>query len=153
MVSIGHLMKFLALIPLIHMDLAGEPHTMCIHLMACLVDGKLWTMFHCPSFIHAAFDGLRGCHCPFCWTNGILQRPLSSYTPMRIGDPLCVMSMSSSLFTVSPSLVKIEMFPLMLVLPHSSKMWRACQRNWLWPYPWTVMTAEAWSPTCPDGSL
>lgn len=34
-------MKLPALMALIHVDLIGYPHTACIHLIACLMDGVI----------------------------------------------------------------------------------------------------------------
>ena len=71
----------------------------------------------CRSAFHACLDERRGCHCPRCCINGIRYRPWLSLMPMRMGLPLHVMSTSSSLCTVTPSLVKIDMVPSSESLP------------------------------------
>ncbi len=71
----------------------------------------------CCSAFCACLDGHLGCHCPRCCINGIWFCPLSSHTPMRMGLPMHVMSTSSSLNTVTPVLVKIDMVPSLEVLP------------------------------------
>ena len=48
-------------------------------------------------------------------------RPYSSRLPIKTGSPLHVMSTSSSLCTVTPSLVKIEILPSSAVLPTLNK--------------------------------
>lgn len=116
-VSSGHPTKFPALIALSHVDLTGYPHTACIHLIACSVEGKSYTLFALSRTCFAFLLGRLGCHCPFCCNSGILYLPCSSLTPMSIGCPLHLISTSSSLSTVTPPLVKIDMVPSSAVLP------------------------------------
>ena len=101
----------------IHVDLTGYPHTACIHLIACSVDGRSYTLFACRRKSRCRLDPLLGCHCPRCWVSGIRYRPCSSRLPIRIGSPLHVISTSSSLCTVTPSLVKIDIVPSSDVCP------------------------------------
>ena len=109
--SNGHPVKLPALTALIHVDLTGYPHTACIHLMACSMDGRSYTLLAFWSAALMRALGFRGCHCPFCCINGMRYRPCSSRVPISIGMPLHVMSTSCSLCTVTPSLVNIEMVP------------------------------------------
>jgi hypothetical protein len=100
-----------------HVDLIGYPHTACIHLMACLVDGRSQTLLACQSAFYACLDGHRGCQWPHCCINGIRYCPCLSRMLMRIGSPLHIMRTSSSLNTLTPSFVKTETVPLSDVLP------------------------------------
>lgn len=115
--SKGHPTKFPALIALIQVDLTGYPQTACIHLMACSVEGKSYTLFACRRTCLAFLLGLCGCHCPCCCVSGILYLPCSSHTLMRIGSPLHVIKTSFSSKRVTPSLVNMETVPLSAVLP------------------------------------
>ena len=56
-------------------------------------------------------DGRHGCQCLHCWICGMRCCPLSSRTPMMIGLPLHVINTFSSLCTVMPSLLKMEIIP------------------------------------------
>ncbi len=71
----------------------------------------------CCSAVRACLDGHCGCHCPCCCINGIRYHPWLSLTPMRMGSPLHVMSTTSSLNTLTPSIVKTETVSLSAVLP------------------------------------
>ena len=115
--SSGQPVKLPALTALIHVDLTGYPHTACIHLMACSIEGRSYTLLAFWSAALMRALGFRGCHWPFCCINGIRYRPCSSRVPISIGMPLHVMRTSCSLCTVTPSLVKIEMVPSSEVLP------------------------------------
>ena len=98
-------------------DLTGYPQTACIHLMACLVDGRSYTLLACRSSFHACLDGYLGCQWPRCCINGIRYCPWLSWMPKRIGSPLHVMRMSSSLNTLMPSFLNTKTMPLSDVLP------------------------------------
>ncbi len=98
-------------------DLTGYPQTACIYLMACLVDGILQKLLACCSAVRACLDGRRGCQWRCCCINGIWYRPWLSRMPMRIGSPLHVMRMSSSLNTLMPSFVNTKTVPSSDVLP------------------------------------
>ena len=89
----------------------------CIHFMACSVKGKYYLLLACPNLILAAFNCLCGRHCPRRWTRGMWHHLLSYCTPTRLRAHLHVISTSSSLCTVTPSLVKMDMFPLSLTFP------------------------------------
>ena len=91
-----------------HIDFTGHPHMACIHLMACLVDGRSYTLLACQRALH---------NCPHCCINGIQYRPNSSHTRMRMGSPSHVISTSSSLKTVTSVLVNMDMVPSLEVLP------------------------------------
>ena len=110
-----------------HVDLTGYPHTACIHLIACLVDGRSYTLLACSRACIAFLDGFLGCHCPHRWMSGIRYRPWSLRTPMWIGFPLHMISTSCSLYTCIPSLVKIEIVPSSAVFPtlisNVGKLW------------------------------
>ena len=104
----------------------------------------------CQRALHACLDGCLGHHCLRCCINGIRYWPGSSCTPMRMGLPLHVISTSSSLKTVTPLLVNIDMVPLSKVLPtlirDVGKSWKvstccACTES-LWNGSW--MTGFAW---------
>ena len=110
-------MKFPAAMALIHVDLTGYPHTACIHLMPCSVDGKSYTFPAISSALRFVFDGVSGCHCPLFWVSGIRYRPCSSRTPMNMGAFLHRISTSVSLCTVTPFLVKMDMVPSSAVFP------------------------------------
>ena len=75
-----------------HVDFTGYPQTVCIHLIACSVDGKSYTLLACCNIFCACLDGLRGRHYPRCWINGRRYRPLSSGAPISIGLPLHVIN-------------------------------------------------------------
>ena len=89
---------------LIHVDFTGYPHTACIHFIASSVDGKClsqnflcllgWMPWPPLSFLH--------------YSRGIRYRPLSSRIPINIGFPLHVTNTSSSRYTFTPSLLKID---------------------------------------------
>ena len=96
--------KFPALMALSQVDLMGYLQMVCIHLMACLIDGKSYTLFACLTFAHGCF----GCHCPFCCGRGMRYLPCSSLTPMSSGLSWHVMRTSFPLCTVTLSLVKIK---------------------------------------------
>ena len=116
-VSSGHPTKFPALAALHHVDLTGYPQTACIHFIACLMDGRSYTLFACRRACRAFLDGFRGCHCPLCCTKGMRYLPLSSRMLINISSPLHVMSTSCSLCTVTHSFVNIDIVPLSDVLP------------------------------------
>ena len=101
----------------IHMYLTGYLQTACIHLTASSLCVRSYTLCACCSFLLAYFVGLCGCHCPWFWVKGIRYLPHSSLLPMRMGFFWHVMSTSSSLYTVTPSLVKMDMLPSSAVLP------------------------------------
>ena len=63
------------------------------------------------------FDGLRGCHVPFCCISGIRYLLCMLHAPIVIGLPLHVTITLSSLWTVTPSFVNIEIVPASEVLP------------------------------------
>jgi hypothetical protein len=71
----------------------------------------------CCSAFHACLDGRRGCQWPRCCINGIWYCPWLSRMPMRIGTPLHVMRMSSSLNMLMPSFVNTKTVPSSDVLP------------------------------------
>jgi hypothetical protein len=98
-------------------DLTGYPQTACIHLMACLVDGRSYTLLACRSSFHACLDGYLGCQWPRCCINGIRYRPWLYWMPMRIVSPFHVMRTSSSLNTLMPSFVKTKTVPSSELLP------------------------------------
>jgi hypothetical protein len=100
-----------------HVDLTGYLHTACIHLMACLVDGRSKTLLACQSAFRACLDGRRGSQWPCCCINGIWYHPWLSRMPMRIGSPLHVIRTSSSLNTLTPSFMKTETMLSSDVLP------------------------------------
>ena len=110
-------MKFPAAMALSHVDFTGYPHTACIHLIPCSVDGKSYTLFAVSNFRRSFFDGVRGCHCPRCCMSGMRYRPCSSRIPISIGAFLYLINTSVSLCTVTPVLVKMEMVPSSAVLP------------------------------------
>jgi hypothetical protein len=89
----------------------------CIHLMACSVDGRLYTLLARRSAFRACLDGRCGCQWPCCCINGIRYCPWLSQMPMRIGSSLHVMRTSSSLNTLMPSFMKTETVPSSDVLP------------------------------------
>ena len=84
--------------------------------MACSVEGKSYTLLAFSRACFALALGGLGCHCPFCCNSGIWYRPCSSLTPMSMGSPLHLINTSSSLRTVTPSLVKIDIVPSSAVL-------------------------------------
>jgi hypothetical protein len=98
-------------------DLTGYPQMACIHLMACSVGGRLQTLLACHNAFHACLDGRCGCQWPCCNINGIRYCPWLFRMPMRIGSPLHVMRLSSSLNTMKPSFVKTKTVPSSDVLP------------------------------------
>ena len=116
-VNNGHPIKFPALAALLHVVLTGYPHTACMHFIACSMDGKSYTLFACRRAWCAFLDGFHGCQRPRCCTNGMRYRPLSSRIPINSGSPLHVISTSCSLWTVTPSFVKIDIVPSSDVLP------------------------------------
>ena len=95
----------------IHVGLTGYTHTVCIHLIASSLDGRSYTLCSSCSCLITAFVGLRGCHCPWSWVNGIRYLPRSSFLPTRMVFLWHVMSKSSSLYSVTPSLVKMDKLP------------------------------------------
>ena len=101
----------------IHADLTGYLHIACIHLIASFLDSRSYTLCTCCSFIFSSFVGMRGCHCPRYWVNGIWYLPRSSLLPMRMIFLWHGMSTSSSLYTVTPSLVKMDTLPSSDVYP------------------------------------
>ena len=101
----------------IHVDLTGYPHTTCIHLIAYSLDGRSYRLCACCCFLFACFVGLRSFYCPWYWFNGIQYLPRSYLLPMKMGILWHVMSTSSSLYTVTQSLVKVDMLPLSDLLP------------------------------------
>jgi hypothetical protein len=81
----------------------------------------------CHSAFRACLDGRHGCQWPRCCINGILYHPWLSWMLMRIGSPLHVMRMSSSLNSLMPSFVKTETVLLSNVLP---KLIRDVGKSW-----------------------
>jgi hypothetical protein len=71
----------------------------------------------CCSAFHACSDGRRGCQWPRCCISGIRYRPWLSWMPIRIGSPLHVIKMASSLKTLTPSFVNNECVPSSAGLP------------------------------------
>ena len=101
----------------IHVDLTGQPHTVCIYLIACSVEGKLYMLLACRSMHLDFLVGLCGCQLPRCWTNGMRYLSLLSHVPISIGFHLHMMKTSFSLWTVTPSFVKTEMVHVLDVFP------------------------------------
>ena len=116
-VSSGQPMKFPAAMALSHVDLTGYPHTACIHLIPCSVDGRSYTLPAISSALRFFLDGFSGCHCPRFWMSGMRYRPCSSLTPTKSGALVHRISTSVSLWTVTPVLVKMEMVPSSAVFP------------------------------------
>ena len=85
--------------------------------MACLVDGRSYTLLACRSVFYACLDGHHGCQWPHCCINGILYCPWLSSMPMMIGSPLHVMRTSSSLNTLTPSFLNTKTVLSSDVLP------------------------------------
>ena len=137
-------MKFPALIAFSHVYLTGYPHTACIHLIACSVNGKSQTLLACCSALFMRLLGARGCQLPCCCINGMQYCPLSSLTPISIGVPLHVMRKSFSLCTVTPSLVKIDRLLLLQVLPRLISNVRKS---------WNVSACAASFDSCSNGTL
>jgi hypothetical protein len=65
----------------------------------------------------ACLDGHQGCQWPHCCINSIQYCPQLSRMPMRIGSPLHVMRMLSSLNMLRPLFMKTETVPSSNVLP------------------------------------
>lgn len=85
--------------------------------MACSINGRSYTLLACRSFSVIRFFVGRGYHLPLCCINGMQYLPCSSRTPIKIGVPLHVMSTSSSLCTVTPSFVKMDIVQSSAVFP------------------------------------
>lgn len=104
--------KFPALMAFSYVDLTGYPHTVCIHLIAFLVDGKLYTMMSSSILWIALFVGFRDVQLWLCGITGTQYRPDLSCFPRRKALPWHVMSTSSSLMTTALLFVKININPL-----------------------------------------
>ena len=78
-------MKLPAWVALSQVDLTGYPHTTCIHLIACSVDGRSYTLLACLRIFFAFLYGGRGRHWPLhCCScprpgDGSSQVPLHPY--------------------------------------------------------------------------
>ncbi len=71
----------------------------------------------CRSAFHACLDGRHGCQWPCCCISGIRHHPWLSWAPMRIGSPLHVIRMSSSLKMLMLSFVNTKTVPSSAGLP------------------------------------
>jgi len=134
-----------------HVDFTGWPHTACIHLIACSVEGRSYTLLAWCSMRLAFLVGLRSCKLPHCWTRDMWYRPLLSCAPISIGLPLHMMRTLFSLCTTTPSFVKMEIVPASAVLP---TLIRECGNSLdisanQWRYYWDWESVIVWS-CCQD---
>ena len=53
----------------------------CILLIACLVDGRSYTLLALRNICRTLLEAFRGIHCPLCCCNEILYLPFSSLNP------------------------------------------------------------------------
>ena len=102
-----------------HVDLTGYPHTACIHLIACSMDGRSYTLLASWSAFLAFFDGHCGCLCPLCCTSGIWYCPCSLRLQMRIGSPLHVIVLFPPCVPSLHPLWKSRLFHHLLFVQHS----------------------------------
>ena len=97
--------------------LTGYPYTSCIHLMAYSLDSRSYKLCACCRYLLAYFLGLRGCHCPWSWVIGMRYLPRSCLLPMIMGFLYHVINTYSSLYTMTPSLVKMDTLASSAFLP------------------------------------
>ena len=88
--------------------------------------------------------GFLGCHRPRCCISGMQYLPRSLRLPMRSGLSLHVISTSSSLCTVTPSLEKMEIFPSSDIL---STLIKEVGKSW------NVSASAACLEGCGNGNL
>ena len=81
------------------------------------VDGRSYTLLACWISFLAYLFGLRGCHWPWAWVNGMRYWPRSSCVLIRMGFLWHVINTSSSFYTVTTLLVKMEKLPSSDALP------------------------------------
>ena len=101
-------MKLPALIAFSHVDFTGYPHTACIHLIACSVEGKSYTLLACSNACLAFFDGVVVA-IGLAFVLMVFDTVHVHHVyQLIVVSPLHLIRTSSSLNTDTPSLLKID---------------------------------------------